>query len=146
MLATGRLLFLSEPVIDPDLLDFVSSVTLERSAEGAESVRPAVVVVEVVEGLLVAAGTPGLPVVDLAADLGAGLGFTAGLTCFPADSFTPTFGRAPPLEGFFAEEAVVAPLSPLAASVFCLAFSPSFSSRSSDLTASFSSNSLIFDS
>ena len=128
MLAAGRLLFLSEPVIDPDLLDFVSSVSLERSAEGAESVRPAVVVVEVVEGLLVAAGTPGLPVVDLAADLGAGLGFTAGLTCFPADSFTPTFGRAPPLEGFLAEEAVVAPLSPLAASVFCLAFSPSFSS------------------
>ena len=131
MLAAGRLLFLSEPVIDPDLLDFVSSVSLERAAEGAEPVRPAVAVVEVVEvvkGLLVAAATPGLPVVDLAADLGAGLGFTGGLTGFPAGSFTPTFGWAPPLEGFFAEEAVVAPLPPLAASAFCLAFSPSFSS------------------
>ena len=57
--------------------------------------------------------------INLQTDLGAGLGFTGGLTCFPADSFTPTFGRAPPLEGFLAEEAVVAPLSPLAASVFC---------------------------
>lgn len=119
--AVPALLVLSEPVVDPDLVDFVSSLALLRPAKAAEPARLPVAVVVVEVGLVVVAAA----VVDLAAVLGPGAAFTAGL---PAGCFTPTLGRAPPLADFLGEPVLATSTSGLAP-FSLVSFSRAFLSR-----------------
>ena len=137
------LLFRSEPVVDPDLLDLLSSRTLVRPANVPEPVllpvaAAGVVVVllvgaDLVVGAVFAAGAdrdagaelPAGPDLAAGASLGAVLavdlvawpGLGVGLICFPTTSFAPGFGFAP-VEDFLGDTATALELDPLVPVVF----------------------------
>ena len=100
------LLFFSEPIVDPDLVDLLSSVTLERPAMG-----PVLGLVREAAGPVVAGA------LEVGADLAAGVDLvvdlTFGWTCLTATSLAADLGLAP-IEDFLGEFVVGPELDPLA--------------------------------